>query len=48
MMTLTCIKQHLSNVWGSVHEKAKQNWGWNEKKSVAYIKKAYNWLENFF
>ena len=27
-----CIKQHLSNIWGSVHEKVKQHWGWVEKK----------------
>ena len=21
-------KQHLSNIWGSIHEKAKQHWVW--------------------
>ena len=26
------IKQHLSNIWGSIHEKIKQHWGWGEKK----------------
>ena len=36
MMT-ACIKQHLSNIWSSVHEKVKQHWGWFEK-SVAYNK----------
>ena len=28
-----CIKQHLSNIWSSIHEKVKQ-------QSVSYIKKA--------
>ena len=32
MMMLTCIKQHLSNTWTSIHEKVKQHWGWVEKK----------------
>ena len=32
-----CIKQRLSNVWTSVHEKVKQNWDWVEK-SVAFQK----------
>ena len=27
-----CIKQHLSNTWSSIHDKAKQHWGWPEKK----------------
>ena len=31
MMMLICIKQHLSNIWGSIHEKVKQYWGWVEK-----------------
>ena len=34
IMTM-CIKQHLRNIWRSVHEKVKQHWGWL-KKSVAY------------
>ena len=25
------IKQYLSNIWRSVHEKVKQYWGWVEK-----------------
>ena len=37
-MILVCIKQHLSNIWGSIHEKVKQHWGWPEK-NVAYQKK---------
>ena len=40
MMVLTCIKQHLSNIWGSVHGKVKQHWGWIEK-SVSYKKSMY-------
>ena len=32
-------KQHLSNIWSSIHKKVKQHWGWVEK-SVAYIKKS--------
>ena len=36
---LTCIKQHLSNIWSSIHEKVKQHWGWVEKKAML-IKKA--------
>ena len=40
MMMVTCIKQHLSDIWSSIHEKVKQHWGWVEK-SVAYEKNAY-------
>ena len=32
MMIVICIKQHLSNIWISVHEKVKQHWGWVEKR----------------
>ena len=39
-MMVTCIKQHLSDIWSSIHEKVKQHWGWVEK-SVAYEKNAY-------
>ena len=38
MIMLICMKQHLSNTWGSIHEKVKYHWGWAEKR-VAYIKK---------
>ena len=31
MMILICIKQHLSNIWGSIHEKVQRQWGWVEK-----------------
>ena len=37
MMMLTCIKQHLSNIYSSIHEKVKQISGWFEK-SIAYKK----------
>ena len=26
------IKQHLSNIWSSIHKKVMQYWGWVEKK----------------
>ena len=39
-MIVTCIKQDLSNIWRLVHEKAKQHWGWLEKKGF-FIKKAF-------
>ena len=32
MMMFKCIKQHLSNIWSSIHEKVKQYWGWVEKR----------------
>ena len=32
MMMFICIKQHVSNIWSSAHEKVKQQWGWVEKK----------------
>ena len=35
MMMLVCIKQSLTNIWSTTHEKVKQPWGWVEK-SVAY------------
>ena len=35
MMMLICIKQYLSNIWSSIHEKVKQHLGWGEK-SVAH------------
>ena len=27
MMILICIKQHISNIWSSIHESVKQLWG---------------------
>ena len=32
MMMIVYAKQHLSNIWGSIHEIVKQHWGWVEKK----------------
>ena len=37
-MMVTCIKQHLSNIWSSIHEKL-SNTESQLKKSVAYKKK---------
>ena len=39
-MMVICIKEHLSKIWNSIHEKVKQQWGWL-KKSVAYKKSVY-------
>ena len=38
MVMVMCKKQHLSNIWSYIHEKAKQQWGWVEE-SLAYINK---------
>ena len=38
---LTYIKQHLSNIWSSLHEKVKQHCGWIEK-IVGYKKSMYS------
>ena len=38
---LVSIMQHLNNVWSSSHEKVKQYWVWEEKKSVTYKKSMY-------
>ena len=32
-MIVIRIKEHLSNIWGSVHEKVKQHWGCIENKA---------------
>ena len=31
MVMHICIKQHLSNIWNSIHQKVKQHWCWVEK-----------------
>ena len=31
-MMVVCIKQHLCNMWSSIHEKVKQHWGCFEKR----------------
>ena len=33
MVMVVWNKQHPSNIWSSIHEKVKQQWGWDEKKS---------------
>ena len=38
-LSMMMLKQHLSNIWSSIHEKVKQHWGSVEKK-VLLIKKA--------
>ena len=37
LIILICIKQHLSNIWSSIHEKVKQHWSWVEN-NIAYKK----------
>ena len=46
MMMLIRTKQHLSNIWSSIHGKVKQHWGWIEN-NVAYIKKRLHMLYFF-
>ena len=41
MMMLICIKQHLSNIWSSVYEIVKQQWGWVEKINSMKIDFSY-------
>ena len=49
MVMLVCIKQHLSNIWSSIHGKVKQHWGWVEKKCCLLKKSMYlKMLINFF
>ena len=40
IMMVVCIKQHLSNIWSSIHDKVKQHWGWVEKKALLIKKRA--------
>ena len=42
-MMVICIKQHLTNIWSSIHEKVKQHWGWVEAEMLL-IKKACRYL----
>ena len=37
IMMVLYVKQHLSNIWGSIHEIVKRHWAWVEK-SVVYKK----------
>ena len=34
IMTVICIKQHLSNILNSFHEKIKQHWDWVKKNAL--------------
>ena len=48
MIMVTYIKQHLRNIWSSIHKKVQQHWGLVEKKkkkSVAYKKKLVYWIQ---
>ena len=36
-MLLTYIKQHLSNIWNSIHEKVKQHWGYAEATALLIV-----------
>ena len=40
LMMAICIKQHLSNISSSIHEKRKQHWS-RVEKTVAYEKNVY-------
>ena len=35
IMMAICVKQQLSNIWSSIHEKIKKHWGWAEKKTFS-------------
>ena len=39
IIMVICIKQNLSNIWSLIHEKAKQHWGWVEKKALLIKKR---------
>ena len=41
IVMVICIKQRLSKIWSSIHEKVKQYWVWVEKKALL-IKKGEN------
>ena len=49
-MILLCIKQHLSNIWSSIHGKIKKRWGWVEKerrlwkKRLSQVKIQKQWI----
>ena len=40
-MMLICIKQQLSNIWSSIHEKVKQHWGSVKKKTFCLYKSVH-------
>ena len=44
-MMVISIKQHLGNIWSSIHEKVKQRWDWVEKKCCIKKKRLINFSE---
>ena len=40
VMMVVSMKQHLSNIWSSIHEEVKQHWNW-VNKMVAHKKSVY-------
>ena len=46
MVIITCVKQHLSNIRSSIHEKVRQHRGWGEKKRIKkrVISRSFRWL----
>ena len=45
-MMSACIKQHLSNILSSAHDKVNQHWGWVEKKALLIKKSVYDYTDN--
>ena len=39
---LACIKQHLRNIWSSIHEKVKQDWDGVENKALLIRKPLFH------
>ena len=35
-------KQHLSTIWGSIHEQVKQHWDWVENNALLMKNKAFS------
>ena len=48
MMMLIRIRQNLSNIWSSIHEKVKRHWGWVEKKALLLKKSVQSILSQVF
>ena len=41
IMMVICTKQHLSNIWNSIYEKIKQQWGWVKKKKCCLKNRSF-------
>ena len=39
VIMLICIKQHLSNIWNSIHKNVQQHWSWVNQKHVFQMQK---------